>query len=152
MAEMSSNTETSTETTAHSATGCPECGSEALYHEPMCVHGGPDEVTSGTACADCPWYELDEPTTPDLPADGVIREGAISLGPRGETRTTHPNFDADRDVYVDPGGCPGCGGDLEIVLTKPRKAPYSIRPEYRAVADICAAYDDADSECDHRTV
>jgi len=147
MGEMS----VKSETTNHEATGCPECGSEALYHEPMCVHGTRDEVTSGTACADCPWYELDEPTTPDLPAEGVIREGTIDLGPKGETRTTHPNFDADRCVYVDAGGCPGCGGDLEILLIENTKAPYSIQPEFRAVADICAAYDDSDSECDYRT-
>ena len=147
--EMSVTSETETEADSE-GTGCPQCGSPALYREPMCEHGSEDQVTSGTACADCMWYELDEQPTPDLPEEGVIREGAIDLGPFGETRTTHPNFDADRCVYVDRGGCPECGDDLEIVLTKNRKAPYSIQPEFRAMADICVNYEDGDSGCSHR--
>ena len=129
--------------------GCPECGGP-LYRDPMCVHGAEGETTSGTACADCTWYELDEPSTPELPEEGVIREGAIDLGSRGETRTSHPNFDADRMVYVDRGGCPDCGEDLEICVMENTKAPFSIQPEFRAVADICVDYSDDDDGCSHR--
>jgi len=129
--------------------GCPECGGP-VYYEPMCTNGTADQVTSGTACVDCSWYELDEPSTPDVPEEGVIREGAIDLGNKGETRTSHPNYDADRNVYVDPGGCPECSADLEICLIGNRQAAYSIQPEFRAMAEICTEYGDGDDECSHR--
>jgi len=69
-------------------------------------------------------YELDEASTPAVRKEGVIREGAIDLCPRGETRTTHSNFDADRMACVDPDGCPECSGDLEVCLVENEKAPF----------------------------
>lgn len=32
-----------------------------MYSEPMCVHGGPNETTSGIACMDCGWWRLNQP-------------------------------------------------------------------------------------------
>mgnify|MGYP006291307263 CR=1 FL=1 len=138
------------ETETHNDDCCPECGSQALYREPQCTHGTEGQTTSGTACMDCPWYELDEERV-EAPEDGHLMEGVISLGNKGTTTTEHPNFDEERMIYLDRGGCPECGDDLEIFLVK-RDEPeaWTKTPEYRAFADRCTSYGEDSTDCSHR--
>jgi len=130
---------------------CPECGSPALYREPHCTHGTKEQTTSGTACAEpgCTWYELDKEK--QAPEEGRLMKGVISLGNRDHTTTDHPNFDEEGKVYVERDGCPECGEDLEIFLSR-RDEPKPGRetPEYRAFADRCTCYGEGSNDCSHR--
>jgi len=135
-------------TAAQADEGCPECGGP-VYYEPMCTSGTADQVTSGTACG-LQLVRTRRAINAGRSRRGRDPRGAIDLGNKGETRTSHPNYDADRNVYVDPGGCPECSADLEICLIGNRQAAYSIQPEFRAMAEICTEYGDGDDECSHR--
>lgn len=123
--------------------GCPECGSD-LYREPRCVHGGPNETTSGWACPDCHWYTLDEP---DEKREPSLAEDRVDLGRFGTHSTDDDGFDADQERFRLEDSCPDCGGTLEFYLRvlSESDAMTPNEPKYVAYAEQCLG-----SKCQHR--
>jgi len=114
---------------------CPECGG-SVYREPMCVHGGPNETTSGWACLDCTWYEVDDDD--DDEPEAWIKQGAIDLGPHGRGNVEDDEFDADDEVYVLEGGC-SCGDDLHVAVFEvdPEDIWQPAAPQFRPIGEVC---------------
>jgi hypothetical protein len=111
----------------------------------MCVHGGPNETTSGWACHDCSWYELDDPDRPT--GEPSLAEDRVDLGRFGTHSTEDEGFDGDRKRFRLEDGCPNCGDTLEFFLrvVPASKAVTPNEPKYVAQAEQCLG-----SGCQHR--
>lgn len=82
---------------------CPECGGN-LYREPMCVHGGPTDVTSGVACLDCTWYQVDSRDDPNACNPAGQDPQLIADEVRAAMKASEPTH-----------ACPECDGQARML-------------------------------------
>lgn len=123
---------------------CPECGGD-VYREPMCVHGGPNETTSGWACHDCHWYDLDD--SEHSGREPSLAEDRVDLGRFGTHSTEEEGFDSDQKQFRLEDACPDCNGTLEFYLRVIAESDVTMpdEPKYVAYAEQCL-----ESDCQHR--
>jgi hypothetical protein len=133
---MSQSPTCSSQTESDCPKECPKCGSD-VYREPMCIHGGPNETTSGWACHDCHWYELDDPD--HAGREPSLAEDRVDLGRFGTHSTEDDGFDGDRKRFRLEDACPKCEGPLEFSLrvVPESKAVMPNEPKYVAQAEQC---------------
>lgn len=138
---------------------CPECGAE-MERDVISEHGNENATTEymGWWCPDhgghiecdaCDLLHHPDHVCEAKRADRFAETRGVGVIPNGPTISIEDcyNVSDGTATYRHDGGCPDCGGDLEVFLEQTEEMTPPIGPEWQPYAERCTQYGDG---CDHR--